>query len=234
MERFREIFKNKHVVLPVIHVESPRQAVINIAVAKGAGADGVFLINHKISCTMLLDVYQLAANKFPDFWIGINLLGLSAFDAFETIFEKGLRVSGVWTDDAHIEEFKSIAEQFEALRVKQYVLTQRWKGLYFGGVAFKYQRQVDELEKSAYIASHFMDVVTTSGLATGMASDLGKVCRMRQAIPGKPLAIASGINPENVADYLELADCFLVATGISKDFYTLDEAKTKSLVEKVR
>ena len=44
-----------------------------------------------------------------------------------------------------------------------------WKGLYFGGVAFKAQRLVaDELVgKAAAIATRYMDVVTSSGRATG-------------------------------------------------------------------
>jgi hypothetical protein len=233
MERFREVFKNKHVVLPVIHVESPRQALLNIAVAKDAGADGVFLINHNISRSMLLDVYQLAVNKFPDFWIGVNLLGIGAFGAFETIFKKGLRVQGVWTDNAQIEEFKPISDQLKAQKVRQCILSEYWKGLYFGGVAFKYQQQVQNLDYVARIATHFMDVVTTSGPETGMPPSVEKVRLMKQAIKGRPLVIASGITPENVKDYPE-SDGFLVATGISDDFYTLNEGKIGRLLKNAR
>lgn len=231
MDRFREVFKNRHVVLPVIHVEGPKQAISNTAVAKRTGADGVFLINHKISCRKLLDIYRYILSKFPDFWVGLNILGLDAFSAFDRIFKKGLWVNGLWTDDARI--FEREDDQYEAERIKQLFLIKRWKGLYFGGVAFKYKRHVDDLERAARIAARYMDVVTTSGSATGKPADVEKIRRMRKAIPGKPLAIASGITPDNVSDYLE-ADCFLVATGISRNFYTLDEAKTKRLIEIIR
>jgi len=234
MEKFRQVFKNKHVVLPVIHVEDLKQAILNIAVAKEAGADGVFIINHNIPYEKLLDIYQLVSDKFPGFWMGINLLDLGPFEVFDTIFGKGLRVQGVWTDNAMIDEFLKDHNQDEPEKIKRFISMDSWKGLYFGGVAFKYQRQVYELEKAAKIAERYMDVVTTSGPATGQEPDTEKIRRIRQAIPGKPLAIASGITPENVKDYLELADCFLVATGISRNFFTLDETKTERLIETVR
>nr|NIN71503.1 hypothetical protein [Gemmatimonadota bacterium]NIO31186.1 hypothetical protein [Gemmatimonadota bacterium] len=53
------------------------------------------------------------------------------------------------------------------------------------------------------------------------------------AVGGFPLAIASGITPENVGDYLDVADCFLVATGISSSFTELDPVKVRSLIEQV-
>ena len=58
--------------------------------------------------------------------------------------------------------------------------------------------------------------------------------RMRQALGTFPLALASGVTPENVTDYLPFVDCFLVATGISKSFTELDPAKVTGLVENVR
>jgi predicted TIM-barrel enzyme len=49
-----------------------------------------------------------------------------------------------------------------------------------------------------------------------------------------PLAIASGITPENVGDYLDVADCFLVATGISRSFTELEPSRVRRLIERVR
>jgi predicted TIM-barrel enzyme len=49
-----------------------------------------------------------------------------------------------------------------------------------------------------------------------------------------PLAIASGTTPENVGGYLEIADCFLVATGISKSWLAFDEERVRELVRRVR
>ena len=78
-----------------------------------------------------------------------------------------------------------------------------------------------------------MDVVTTSGVATGNAADLSKIATFRQALADKPIALASGITPENAADYSNV-DCFMVATGINvdQDFYTIDPAKLDQLIMK--
>jgi hypothetical protein len=233
MEKFRKVFGSKRVVLPVIHVRDLKQAISNVEVARDAGADGVFLINHEISCKSLLDIYQMVAGKFPVFWIGINLLGMGPFRVFDTIYGKGLRIQGVWTDNARIDESPEEEYQDEPERINRYFPLDTWPGLYFGGVAFKYQRKVFDVWKAAKIAARFMDVVTTSGPATGEAPEIDKIRLMKQAIGEKPLAIASGMTPQNVGEYLE-ADCFLVSTGISIDFYTLSGTKTELLVKNVR
>ena len=76
--------------------------------------------------------------------------------------------------------------------------------------------------------------MTTSGSGTGQAAELEKIRRMKAALGEAPLAIASGITPENVADFLPHTDCFLVATGISRSFTELDADKTHALIERVR
>lgn len=105
--------------------------------------------------------------------------------------------------------------------------------LYFGGVAFKYQRHVEDFESACRVATRYMDVVTTSGPGTGHAAEVEKIRRMKAALGVIPLAIASGVTPENVADYLPHADCFLVATGISRSFTELDPARVRSLIAAV-
>ena len=54
---------------------------------------------------------------------------------------------------------------------------------------------------------------------------------MKQALGEFPLGIASGITPENVSEYLDIADCFLVATGISTSFTELDPVRVRALME---
>jgi hypothetical protein len=109
-----------------------------------------------------------------------------------------------------------------------------WQGLYFGGVAFKYQRPVHDLARAAGLASKYMDVITTSGPGTGQASSRAKIRAMKEALGDFPLAIASGITPANVHDYLDVADCFLVATGISKSFTELDSTLVKRLAHAIK
>ena len=67
-----------------------------------------------------------------------------------------------------------------------------------------------------------MDVVTTSGPGTGQVAHVEKIRIMKESLGDFPLAIASGINPDNILEYLSYSDCFLVATGISRSFEELD------------
>ena len=232
MYKFHEIFKTKLVVLPVIHVYNKQQAINNVVIAIEAKSNGVFLINHGITSNELLRICESVINKFPDFWVGINCLDLTAEEVFKEIFQRNLsdNISGIWVDDAKTDErFK---EHPEAEMINN--LRENWHGLYFGGVAFKYQRKVDDLELAAKIAAKYVDVITTSGSGTGIAAEVEKIRRMKKAVGEKPLAIASGITSENVQQYFGLSDCFLVATGISRDFKNLDSKKLELLVEKIR
>jgi len=229
MNKFVHIFPRKHVILPVIHVSTLSQALRNTAIARDNGADGVFLINHSIHVPELLNIHAAVVDAHPDWWVGVNCLGLSAREVFSRVSSQ---VSGVWTDNAAIDEDE--IEQASAESVLETITKTAWPGLYFGGVAFKYQAPVNDLAMAAKIASRYMDVVTTSGPGTGKAAGVGKIRAMKEALGDFPLAIASGITPDNVTDYLPCSDCYLVATGISRTFEELDPALVKALVDKVR
>ena len=228
-QTLRQRFPAPHIVLPVIHVASQEQALRNAAIARDAAADGIFLINHHVGSTELLQIHEVVADAFPDWWIGLNCLGMAPATVFTRISD---RVNGVWVDNAMIDERQE--EQPAANAVVETHRRRGWQGLYFGGVAFKYQREVDDLEEAARIAKDYMDVVTTSGLGTGSAADVEKIRTMKQALGDAPLAIASGITPENIGHYLPWSDCYLVATGISRNFEDLDPELTRRLVQKVR
>ncbi len=109
-----------------------------------------------------------------------------------------------------------------------------WRGLLFGGVAFKYQREVNDVARAAAIAVEYMDVVTTSGPGTGRAADAHKLQRMKSVMGEATLALASGVTPENVTLYLPHVDCLMVATGISASFNELDPHQVDRLVQTVR
>ena len=85
------------------------------------------------------------------------------------------------------------------------------------------------------MCSSDLDVVTTSGIATGHSADLGKLAEFRGALPDRPIALASGITPDNATDY-NMVDCFMVATGINfkNDFYNIDPARLSQLVDVCR
>ena len=230
MLRYREAFANRHVVLPVIHVETADQSIRNAEIAQRAGADGVFLISHSLGYKGLFEIYRQVRSQFQNhLWIGVNCLDLLPEEVFDKLPSD---VDGVWVDNACIDELSD--SQPKAERICAMRESSGWRGFYFGGVAFKYQRHVSDLYASARIASQYMDVVTTSGSGTGEAANREKIAAMKKALDWRPLAIASGITPENVSNYLDIAEFFLVATGISRSFTEFDPSAVKALIERVR
>lgn len=231
MSSFKEVFPNKHVVLPVIHVENEKQTLKNAEIAKEAGADGVFLISMRgMNHQDLLKMHQMVKKEFATWWVGLNYLDLPTIKVFENINNQ---VSGVWADNAEIYEW--LEEQLHARQISEAREKSNWEGLYFGSVAFKYQAKVNNFKRVAEIAKDYMDVVTTSGEYTGSAPDLRKIEIMKEAIGNSPLAIASGISPENVKSFLKTADCFLVATSLLKPgTEEFDSLRVKKLIEVVR
>jgi uncharacterized protein len=221
MNNFRRTFPKAHTFLPVIHVVNEEQALANAQIAKEAGADGVFLINHQVGYQALLQCYERVVAELPGLWVGLNCLDLGR--AAIGIIPRA--TAGLWTDSAGIEETGGDHTFFEARRFLRDCADVLWEGVYFGGVAFKYQTPVSDFAAVAKAAVPWVDVITTSGTGTGVAPDVRKIATMKAAIGEHPLAIASGITAENVRSFMPYADCFLVATGISKSHIELDPAK---------
>jgi hypothetical protein len=225
MITFRGIFPRKHTFLAVIHVNGGMQALRNAKIAEHEGADGIFLINHSIPYNSLMECYYEVRKQFPNLWIGLNCLdlGRTAVDFIP------MQTAGLWVDNAGINE--SIEPITEAQKFARTRKKSRWQGLYFGGVAFKYQEEIVDVVKAARLATPFVDVITTSGVGTGKAADIEKIRAMKEVIGDHPLAIASGITPENVDKYMPYADCFLVATGISHSHAELNPIRVRALAK---
>jgi len=237
---FHKLFKAPGpVVTPVIHVLDLAQASRNVALALEAGAAGVFLINHDFPKEQLLPVLRAVRDRWPGLWLGVNFLAVTGRDAFPVLGRleaEGCPVDAYWADDARIDEREAV--QAEAAEIARVRAESGWTGMYFGGVAFKKQRPVDPAQhhRSAEIARPLMDVVTTSGIATGREADDAKIADFRAGLGDAPLALASGVTPENAARYGRDVDCFLVATGINRDgdFYNIDPARLEALMRVTR
>lgn len=235
---FHKLFKSPGpVVLPVLHVlDSPRTAR-NVDTLIGAGAPGCFLINHDFEPAQFLPIIRDTRARFPGLWIGVNFLGVTGRHAFPMLADlarDGCSVDAYWADDACIDEH---GENTEGQAIADIRKTSGWQGLYFGGTCFKKQREVapEHYGDAAREACAFMDVITTSGVATGHSADTAKIATFRAAIGDRPLALASGITPDNAADYADV-DCFMVATGINEpgNFYDIDPDRLEALMRVTR
>ncbi|MGL5010264.1 MAG: BtpA/SgcQ family protein [Paracoccaceae bacterium] len=238
--KFRQSFGTTGtVVTPVIHVLSTAQALANLDHVRMGGCAGAFLINHDFGREAFLPILAEVRQAMPDVWLGVNFLaedGRIGFAELGRLAERGLMFQALWADDACLDERRRDQPDAEAIAAARGA--SGWNGLYFGGVAFKKQRPVEakDLAASARLGAAWLDVVTTSGTATGHAPDLAKIATFRAALGQAPLALASGITPENAAAFAGDVDCFLVATGINRpgDFYTIDPSRLAALMDVTR
>jgi hypothetical protein len=231
MNRIEEVFGTRRVFLPVIHPISPDEAMRSVRVAWNAGVRGLFLIDQGMSAGEVLDLVLDIRRRLPALWVGINLLGVPPAE----VLRRGLgacggRIDGIWTDNAAIDEdapSQPAAQEFLDARAQH-----GWTGLYFGGVAFKYQREVpaEKWRRAASTAQAFMDVVSTSGPGTGQPADVAKTMAMRDGMGAAgAIALASGVTDANVSGYLPYVDAYLVGTSIERAFGVVDPDKVTRL-----
>lgn len=230
MNRIEEVFGSCPVLLPVVHPVGHREALDAVHLVSSLGLRGVFLIDQIMhECDVLALVREIRA-RHPGLWVGVNLLSRSPAESLVTALQGCGTIDGIWSDNAGIDEHGGKHPDAEA-----FVMARRresWRGLYFGGVAFKYQRRVspEDLGAAASMARAYMDVVCTSGPGTGVAADLEKVRGLHGGLDGHALALASGITAQNVRDYLPYVQAFLVGTGIEESFGVLDPKKIEGLL----
>lgn len=221
-------------VYPVIHVESPEQSAEQAKIAFSAGSDGVFLINHGNFSGEegLIDAYNSVRELFPHEYIGLNYLTRDAADAFKVTAqyfdEHKIEVmpDAIWSDDATDRytnwlKIKNYVEKVDNVREAD----PRLKNIeYLGGIAFKYTPHYTDDPEFAFnqttVLSKAVDVVTTSGPGTGKAPTPEKIAAMKKAAKDKELAVASGIDIDNVDKYGHDIDKVLIASGLETRPYS--------------
>ncbi|MBI4240236.1 MAG: BtpA/SgcQ family protein [Candidatus Rokubacteria bacterium] len=96
-----------------------------------------------------------------------------------------------------------------------------------------------ELEQEARdsVARGLADALVVSGKATGEATPLEDVKRVRSAVRDVPLLVGSGVTPESVAELLSVADGAIVGTWLKRDGRLgnpVDPERVKRFVEAAR
>ncbi len=212
---------------PVVHINETKTAVEQAEKALGMGADGVYLIDHRNSrsvgraiAPVFNEIMKNSASSESGPYVGLNILGLVAANALGAVRRAVQHEvlldfpSALWVDDVAAGpnplESKSIMPQLAPVRI-------------LGGVAFKYtETATDNPEFAANEVRRLedrTDVVTTSGSATGSPPSVEKIRAMKEATQ-KPLAIASGVDASNIADYTGIADEVLVASSLETAKYS--------------
>ena len=211
-------------IIPVIHTVDFKQVTHNIQLCHANGIDDIFLIDHRVTDTSLEDIKSYIdwiRSNIPDMRIGANFLQLDTIEALDKSKEFG--IDYIWADRSYIDN--------KTLNIAEKAYANKGKQLYFGCVAFKYQRPVKNLKWTCQKACELMDVITTSGTKTGVPPTLAKIKEMKAYIGDKSLAIASGITPENKEIFTEYVDYFLVASSIIDKNEMIIESKLKQLIK---
>lgn len=76
-----------------------------------------------------------------------------------------------------------------------------------------------DLEQQARDLVHrgLADALVVSGRATGAPTAPADVTRVREAVPGVPVLVGSGVTPESVRQWLEVVDGVIVGTALKRD-----------------
>jgi len=76
-----------------------------------------------------------------------------------------------------------------------------------------------DLEQHARDLTHrgLADGLVVSGQATGAATPVEDLKRVRSAVPDVPLLVGSGVTPETAAELLSVADALIVGTALKRD-----------------
>lgn len=212
-------------IIPVIHHLTNELSIQNAEICAKENAYGVFLISMTGDNDDLPMLAKVIKSKFPNLKVGINLLGKTAIDSVELSALVGLDMT--WSDNPIITS-SGVSE--EAIDIKSMI--KGTEHMFFNSVAFKYQRSESNPGTAAEFSKNCGFIPTTSGKATGAAANLEKIMDMKVAIGNHPLAVASGLDPENIKDFVAHLDFGLVATGISKNFHELDQEKLRLIIER--
>lgn len=199
-------------IVPVIHCLNWHQIKTNLETCRKNGVEMVFLINHRPGPDSAIDLekwFGQAKSEFPEIKIGINFLQLNTEDSIDSCNRIGS--DAIWTD-------------YPGTGIRNSPL--------FGSVAFKYQKHVpdDKLGPVCLEAMKNMDVICTSGPATGKPASIRKIELIREHIGNFPLALASGINEENKKIFDSLVDYMLVASSITDGNEIIIDSKLNRLI----
>lgn len=214
-------------ILPVIHFQDTPLALVNAAMARQSGADGVFLISHHVQDEELPAVAEAIKRSWPGARVGLNFLSRGLRAAMSAVERHGLDMlwgdrcgvsaQGLDDDGRHLRDW---AARNPAVTV-------------YAGVAFKYQRPEPDPAGAARQAREAGMLPTTSGAATGSAPNLDKIRSMSEAVDGQ-LAVASGMTAANVGPFAPLLHSILVSTGVSLDEVRFDPLLLVEFVKAVR
>jgi hypothetical protein len=232
-EKVYNIFKKNKILLPVLSCSNFSQFKNNIQLLDKfyllGKIQGIWITSANCEISIVESVLEWIKNNNYKIWIGVNLIGENIFKVLN--FIKNNKPDGIWIDNSYFNDETSITipeiilDQFERFG---------WNGLYFGGVMFKYQTQTRPTITAELLkkTNQYIDVLTTSGIATGIPIDLEKLDYINKAIDNNIcIALASGISCENISTFYDKCDIFIIRTSIIDSDNNIIESKLNSMCD---
>ncbi|HEM61456.1 MAG TPA: hypothetical protein ENO24_04125, partial [Chloroflexi bacterium] len=81
------------------------------------------------------------------------------------------------------------------------------------------------------------DAIIVTGSGTGQPTEMEDLVRVKETVPDIPVLVGSGVEQENVARFLSVADGVIVGTSVKESVLTtnpVDKARVERLVAAVR
>lgn len=185
------------------------------------GAYGVFLTigDTGIDTKKLLSCYNFVRKHYTNKFIGINFMCNPSYAAQIVPND----VNALWIDKGlgHINYYNEINQ------VKKILTERKWNGKYFGGFCMKGNNQ-QLFENKEYFHNltwkpeKYFDVCVSSGISTGIPIDNESFHIVKNKSNNMSLALASGINVDNIMNYINKVDYFIIGTGVEKKSTDID------------
>ena len=216
-------------VLPVIHHLDENTTLEQAEIAHKCDADGIFLISHFNRDKDLAPIASSIKKLYPqeNFKVGLNLLNTHPLNTFEIVEKYNL--DSLWLDTPGINS--------NGLSRLAHDLIEKMKNSpsieVFASLAFKYQAVENFPAKAALFAKENGFIPTTSGTKTGIPPSVEKITEMSKATDGL-LAVASGMDVDNIKNYSQYLSHILVATGVSIDEHRFDKDLLQKFIKLCR
>ena len=239
MKAFSEVFKETKPIIGVIHLKGTDEADIRerakreIELYLNGGLDGIIVEDYFGTYPNLVWALGYLQEQKLGIPYGVNCLN---FDSLCFKLARDFSCDFLQLDSVvgHVKpRDEATLDAFFALE------RPTCNALVLGGVRFKYQPVLSEhtVEEDIATAKGRCDAICVTGDGTGMEAPIDKIRRFKLACGDTPLDICSGVNVDNCAEQLAVADGAVVGSffkDTGKDTGDVSAEKIELLMQQMR
>lgn len=239
MKAFSEVFKETKPIIGVIHLKGTDEADIRerakreIELYLSGGLDGIIVEDYFGTYPNLVWALGYLQEQKIGIPYGVNCLN---FDSLCFKLARDFSCDFLQLDSVvgHVKpRDEATLDAFFALE------RPTCDALVLGGVRFKYQPVLSEhtVEEDIETAKGRCDAICVTGDGTGMEAPIDKIRRFKLACGDTPLIICSGVNVDNCAEQLAVADGAVVGSSFKDtghDTGDVSAEKIELLMQQVR